>query len=234
MREKIYTIPISEAFEKTGICPFCTIETELDKRYTESALGAGMMEPDIRIMTNKKGFCKMHYDKLLHLNKALPLALVIQSHISENVSSIFDTEPQRKKSLFSSKQGVKEGAVQIVQRLHNHNNSCYICSRIDDAIKDYADTAVHMFKTEKEFKEKFKNTPSFCLKHTEILINAGIKRLGEKDFSEFFEALKNICQNNINSLYESVTEFANSFDYRAENKLSDKARSSISDSINLL
>lgn len=234
MREKIYTIPISEAFDKKGLCPFCTIAKELDSKYTESTLGAGMMEPDIRIMTNEKGFCREHFHKLSHLNKALPLSLVIQSHISENALSLFSSEQTVKKSFFRSSPSAKEKASDTLQRLNRHNQSCYICSRIQDTLNDYAETAIHMFKTEKDFREKFKSTQSFCLEHIELLINAGIKKLGEKDFEEFYQALETIYKSSITKLYENISEFANSFDYRAENKLSEGAKKSISDAIELL
>jgi len=235
MKEKIYTIPISEAFEKRGICPFCTIKDRLNDEYCESALGAGMMEPDIRIMTNEKGFCKTHYEKLRHLNKALPLALVLQTHLSENVMSLFNTTPaKKKKSMFSSKASLKDEAMQVVEKLNTHNNNCYICSRLKSTLNDYAETSVYMFKTDKSFREIFKNAESFCLEHTETLLNAAIKNLNEKDFEEFYEALKAVQQRTLNNLYDSVSEFANSFDYRADKPLSEKAKNSISDSVKIL
>ena len=58
MEEKIYTIPVNEAFDKKCGCPFCTLFSELEQTELESILGAAMMEPDTRIETNKKGFCK--------------------------------------------------------------------------------------------------------------------------------------------------------------------------------
>ena len=234
MKEKIYTIPISEAFEKRGICPFCTIRERLDNEYCESALGAGMMEPDIRIMTNIKGFCKTHYNKLRGLNKALPLALVLQTHLSENVLSVFETTTEKKKGLFSSKNSLKDEVAQVIDKLNKHNKSCYICSRLESTLNDYAETTVYMFKTDKSFREIFKNAESFCMEDTELLLKAAIKKLNEKDFTEFYEALKAVQERTLKSLYESVSEFANSFDYRADKPLSEKAKTSISDSINIL
>ena len=57
MKESIYTIPISEAFEPKRDCPFCTLKNELERHFVEYITGAAMMEPDVRIQTNKQGFC---------------------------------------------------------------------------------------------------------------------------------------------------------------------------------
>ena len=70
MAEKLYTIPINEAFDNAisgeGYdCPHCLLQDMLENNELEIILGASMMEPDIRIETNKKGFCKHHFDKEL-------------------------------------------------------------------------------------------------------------------------------------------------------------------------
>ena len=63
--ETIYTIPVNEAFEASAAdsscgCPFCTLYNKLEDDELELILGASMMEPDVRIQTNKEGFCRTH------------------------------------------------------------------------------------------------------------------------------------------------------------------------------
>jgi hypothetical protein len=79
MKEKIYTIPITEVFESPCFCPFCALEKRLNDEEVTYALGPAMMEPDYRILTNEKGFCQAHMKELNSLPKILPLALVQQS-----------------------------------------------------------------------------------------------------------------------------------------------------------
>ena len=69
MKEQIYTIPVNEAFDlgvenKESGCPFCTLYKKLEANELDLILGASMMEPDIRIKTNKAGFCRTHYDMM--------------------------------------------------------------------------------------------------------------------------------------------------------------------------
>ena len=65
MKEQIYTIPVSEAFEaRSGKCPLCLLREKWEQNELDLILGASMMEPDIRIQTNEKGFCNDHLHKM--------------------------------------------------------------------------------------------------------------------------------------------------------------------------
>ena len=86
--EKIYTIPVNEAFEASAAdpacgCPFCTLYSKLEENELDLILGASMMEPDVRIKTNELGFCKTHYDMMFTRKNRLGLALMLESHLNE-------------------------------------------------------------------------------------------------------------------------------------------------------
>ena len=78
MKEKIYTIPVNEAFEKQDGCPFCRLYRQLEKKEVDRILGAAMMEPDVRIQTNDAGFCGKHYRQMLHKQRRLQLGLILE------------------------------------------------------------------------------------------------------------------------------------------------------------
>ena len=83
MRERIYTIPVNMAFEKKCGCPFCTLENELEHNEVDSIMGASMMEPDIRIQTNKLGFCNRHFNMMFGMKNRLGLGLILESHLDK-------------------------------------------------------------------------------------------------------------------------------------------------------
>ena len=64
MRESILTIPITDVFEPKCGCPICRIRDTLEQHTIEYIMGAAMMEPDVRIETNKAGFCKEHFEQM--------------------------------------------------------------------------------------------------------------------------------------------------------------------------
>ena len=96
MRDDICTIPVSEVFEKTDGCPICRMRDTIEERMIDYILGDAMMEPDVRIETNKVGFCEYHYGKMMSRRGRLQLALMLQTHINEINDGIF------KKKLFNS------------------------------------------------------------------------------------------------------------------------------------
>ena len=76
MREDICSIPISEIFEPKDGCPICRLRDVLEERTIKYITGAAMMEPDVRIETNKQGFCRLHYGQMLNCRKKLNVALM--------------------------------------------------------------------------------------------------------------------------------------------------------------
>ena len=93
--EQIYTIPVNEAFEASASdascgCPLCTLYRKLEENELELILGASMMEPDVRIGTNREGFCRLHYDMMFVRKNRLGMALTLESHLKELKDEIRD------------------------------------------------------------------------------------------------------------------------------------------------
>ena len=82
MRERIETIPVTDAFSSGDECPFCYLEREVEQRVIRYVLGPGAsyMEPDVRAATDEAGFCRMHYQKMHDYGNALGSALMMQTY----------------------------------------------------------------------------------------------------------------------------------------------------------
>ena len=212
MAEKIYTIPINEAFDKAiqnepCDCPFCLLQEMLEQNELEIIMGASMMEPDIRIETNKKGFCKHHYDKMYERGNRLGLALILESHIAEVEKKIFEGG-----TLLDSK-GEKEQA-----KLDSLEKSCYVCDRVNLSFLKMMDNMVYLWETEEDFREKFKKQKYFCLPHYKQLLEFGRNSLGKKQFAEYFKQAREIEKAYISELGGDVSWFCKKFDYRYDSE----------------
>ena len=56
MRYHIDTIPVWDAAKIDGECLLCALQRRVELQQIEYSLGASVMEPDVRIQVNKKGF----------------------------------------------------------------------------------------------------------------------------------------------------------------------------------
>ena len=86
MKETIYTIPVMEAINAPGECPFCAMHSELEANAMNFLVGPAVayMEGDIRMRTNEIGFCKNHYQMLFDSKNRLGLGLMLHTHVKES------------------------------------------------------------------------------------------------------------------------------------------------------
>lgn len=203
MKEQIYTIPINEAFDEGSDCPMCSILSRIEKEAVEYELGPAMMEPDHRILSNEKGFCKRHLQMMFKNGEKLPLALVLKTHIEEIKKALSNEKSALKK--------MKKGEIgELV-------TSCVVCDKIEHTMDRYANVLADMWQTEAEFREKFKNSKGFCLAHFEQL--ASLK--GKKEFKK---ALLKKELTELEKIDEDVHRFTLKFDYRNADMAWDTAK----------
>ena len=78
MREDICSIPVNDVFLPKDGCPFCRMRDMLEDRMATYITGAAMMEPDVRVETNRLGFCAEHFNQILARGSRLSVALILE------------------------------------------------------------------------------------------------------------------------------------------------------------
>ena len=87
MRYHIDTIPVWDAAKIDGECLLCALQRRVELQQIEYSLGASVMEPDVRIQVNKKGFCQHNQRMLFKGDNRLGHALMLESHLTETRST---------------------------------------------------------------------------------------------------------------------------------------------------
>jgi hypothetical protein len=206
MIERNYTIPINEEFEKYEGCPVCRLHGKLETQNLEYILGAAMMEPDVRIETNRTGFCSRHYSDMLSAKSRLSLALILETHLKEIENLMTLTPKTGKKELRSS-----------VEQLVRMSESCFLCDRISSTFRKYCDNIVYLWKSEPVFREKFQKQPIICFRHTADLLKSAGKHLNDKQLAAFAADLFRVTSNGLAKYSDEISRFCKSFDYRFTN-----------------
>ena len=213
MKEKIYTIPLTEAYEEPSECPFCKLEKRLEEEAVEYALGASMMEPDSRIISNEKGFCRRHFTKMTEQKgSALSLALVLDTHIARVIEKMEETVGKKSaQGLFKKKESTADALYAL---LNQTEHSCVICEKIESTLSKFACTFWELYKKEPEFHEKVNRSKGFCLPHFALLLQMAGEELSGGKKEELCRELIEIELANLKRVGEDVNWFTKKFDYR--------------------
>lgn len=202
MKENICTIPINDIFMPKDGCPICRMYSMLEERYVEYITGAAMMEPSVRIETNKKGFCHKHFQQMVQNGNRLSNALILESHLQE----ILDLRmPSQKKNKPDKK---------LLSSLDELFNTCYVCDRIEHDMHHFFATIFVQFQKDEEFKNLYKEQPYICLEHYSMLMKAANKGISSKIMAEFYKVTTSLTENYLQSLKNDITHFCSMFDYR--------------------
>ena len=232
MAEQLYTIPINDAFDQYHGCPLCRLHKALEEQSLSYIMGAAMMEPDIRIVTNRMGFCKNHFDRMLDMGNRLSLALMLESHLQyvwENTPEPDERQPGRLGKL-KKYDGESPASAMLSQA-----GSCYVCARVRDFQQRYVSNVTYIYKKDPEFREKLRRQPCFCLEHGAMLLEAGKKELSEERYLELQRDVLTLIKDRLRKLKQDVTAFCRSFDHENAGKpLSEDARYAVERAIALL
>ncbi len=219
MKEKIYTIPVNEAFDKDCECPLCELEKQLEYEAVKYSLGAAMMEPDYRTESNEKGYCRRHFSQMFGAKNKLPLALVLDTHLTE-LRKKTDKLQKTAKSLESGKVGIfrkdkaaRQAAEEISAMLAKTESECMICQKVNATMDRYIDVLLYMWDNDDEFKAKFDRSKGVCLHHFCMLADAAPKHL-KGSLGKFMGTLITKEAAELSRIQDDIHRFTLKFDYR--------------------
>lgn len=224
MRESILTIPVSEIFEPKCGCPICRMRDMLEQRTIEYIMGAAMMEPDVRMETNRLGFCKTHFEQMRDCKNRLSLALMLQSHLQDIQKNIFN-----RKNIFEGKTAKQKKVSQI-------NNDCFVCSKIEWGMSRLMVTFFEMFVKSREFRELFSEQEMLCMPHYDLLVSMSVDNIDKKYQKQFIESCGELVKKYLDILENDVSHYCKMYDYRNTGKNADwgNSKDSIERSIKFL
>lgn len=208
MRESLLTIPISEILEPREGCPICRMRNMLEQRTVEYIMGAAMMEPDVRIETNRAGFCRVHFGQMLKQKNRLSLALMLQTHLDDVHSRIFS-----KKKLFEGKDSRRK-------KLSAINESCFVCEKIDWGMERLMRTFFEMYG-DKEARKLLSEQEFICLPHYELLQSIAPNYLQKQELEGFMQMIAELAEKYSLILYEDVSKYCSMYDYHNAGKDAD-------------
>jgi len=212
MVESIYTIPLTEAMDENCDCMFCYLEDKLEKEQIEYALGAAMMEPDFRILSNEKGYCRQHIGMMARAKKALPLALVLDTHCDTVIKKLEAFDMTVKIGIFKKEKSPAEKLSEVVTGI---DSTCLVCERIEKTMDKFTNTFWYLYNKEPDFRKRFLEGKGVCMRHFAYLSKALLEVSGGKR-DVFAKELYDLQMKVLQHERDEVHGFTKQFDYRSD------------------
>lgn len=199
MREDICSIPVNDVFQPREGCPFCRMRDMLEDRMATYITGAAMMEPDVRVETNRLGFCSEHFNQILARGSRLSVALILESLLQEVEGEVFPQgKPQPKKACAA---------------VHSRQEHCFVCENIEKNMAHLLSSTLKLWQSDPDFRRLYSQQPYLCLPHYGMVLEAA-QKLPKKDFLAFEQETTRLAGAYLKELSGDVTHFCRMFDYR--------------------
>lgn len=221
MKEKIYTIPITDALKEAKFCPFCFLYENLLNDAIDYTIGPSYMESDIRAVTDELGFCNEHFKMLLMEQNKLGLALMTHTHVKklkadiENLYSNENGSKSPKKSMFKKVSNAKTST--IASYVIDSSKSCFVCKKIEDTFSRYLDSFYHLFETDDEIKNLLIASKGMCQTHLGVALDGAKNYMKDKNYEEFKKIVIEKELKSLETLENDLEFFINKFDYKNSN-----------------
>ncbi len=228
MKYHIDTIPIWDAAKLDGECLLCALERKTELGEAERYLGASVMEPDVRIRVNERGFCRKHHAMLFTMSNRLGHALMLESHMIENRERLEKSWKNLEKAgeqlsastlgdkLNGKAKAAKEQVIQEAKKIQEMAGACVMCETIQDNMLRYLHTFFHLYKNDGEFRRKFLEGKGLCIPHMGQLLEVAAEELSVRELGDFIKALSEMERKNLDRIQEDISWFIKKFDYRFE------------------
>jgi hypothetical protein len=188
MKYKLETIPVWDALsEHPEGCLFCHLAQGAENRAYDTYLGTSVMNPETRVKVNSTGFCFTHYTRLTGERKPQALALISHTHLQETIRQLRPTL-EAFKQVGSAKRQIN--AVQ--KKLQQRDDGCLICESIQESLRRYQYTFVHLYTREPSFKKAFDDSKGLCLHHFGSLLGMAPELLKRTELRGFCQDMSEI------------------------------------------
>lgn len=211
MKEQLYTIPVNDAFDLDCECPVCAIHDKLESDAIDFVMGASYMEDDVRMVTDRMGFCERHIPLLYKNQNRLGLGLMLLTYM--------DRQYKEMETLMHKKRGAsgwfsKSESDALCDYLDKQRDSCYVCDRMKHSYERYLVTILYLYNTDQAFRDKYAKSKGLCMKHLAELRKMAPSHLGKAMLEEFDNCTNRIMLENYKRVRDDLEWFTDKFDYR--------------------
>ena len=129
------------------------------------------MEPDVRVETNRLGFCHQHFEQILQRGSRLSVALILESLLDEAGKEILPEDD-------------KLAPKKILAAADRRAHSCFVCENVEKNMQHLSATVIKLWQSEPEFRTLYSEQTHICLPHYSFIL-AAAQKMPRKNFQPF-------------------------------------------------
>ncbi len=220
---------IHDAYAESGECPICSVMTIADTAYVRSFRGGRVMAPEVRVQTNRSGFCPSHYERLYLGEGKLGLSLMVHTHLAE-------VGPGLRKELEATLAAARHGPPRrgedavgrAVRALREQVARCFICDMLAKDLERYCFTVIYLWQRDPGFPETLRSSRGFCIPHFAALLDKAGRMLKHQELREWLEATVPLQVAGLERLTSEIFGFTQSYHHDARDGIRPDARTALS------
>lgn len=216
MRQHIDTIPVWDAFKQDCEYPLCELRSTNEENYVHSFTGGSVMEPDVRVEVNMKGFCARHFRLMMVGDRRLGVALMAHTYLKQTMARL--GEASQAVQSMPVKSGLFSRKPQAGVNFKPITDTCILCDRLNATMERYVYTTVYLWKKDSSFRSQLKNSKGFCLKHYAELLNAAPEQLNGQELKQFTDMINELEMANLKRVADEIEWFTLKFDHKNADK----------------
>lgn len=221
MKEKLYTIELTDALKSGDECPFCYLERKLEQAAIEFVLGSSYMESDTREKTDVQGFCGHHTKMMFDYGNALGNAWILKSrleHLRKGLKKEMDGFAPEKTSMLSKWKKKDGEGTTVGHWIREEESHCYVCDRVKDTYDRVLDTFVHQIRHDPEFLKLVQASQGYCIHHFADLVDVCEEKLDSKQKEVWFPILFGQMEKELERVQEDINWLIEKYDYLNKDK----------------
>jgi len=172
---KLEISKVHDAYRQGGECPLCLLEASAEKALLISFQHSRAMEPDVRVRTNREGFCAEHVRRLYAGKNKLGLGLAIHTRLQHVLPEVAAALGEAEKA--AGGRDAKQAAVRAAARLSGIGESCYVCGLLRQDRERWIFTILYLWSKDPEFPPVFRASRGFCIPHFAAMVNEAARSM---------------------------------------------------------
>jgi hypothetical protein len=202
---KLEISKVHDAYENPGECPLCRLEQDAERTYLKSFQHSRVMEPNVRVQTNRQGFCASHFRKLYDGENKLGLSLVVHTHLQQARSEIVAELDMLLKS--AGGRGGKDRAAATAAALSRRRDTCFICGLLREDMRRYVLTILYLWSKDTEFAPVFRASRGFCIPHFAQVLQEGSTTMRADRFARWLAEAVPLMKESLQGLEGDLHSF---------------------------